>query len=98
MVQIRDDGHATAGISRCFWWRNGRAANCGAGAASDADIGFLDARSPDVVAERLRAFHQGLRDTGYVDGENVTILHRFAENQVERLPALAADWSAAKSP
>ena len=54
-------------------------------------IGFLDARSPEVVAERLRAFHQGLRDTGHVDGENVTILHRFAENQVERLPALAAD-------
>ena len=54
-------------------------------------IGFLDSRSPDVVAERLRAFHQGLRDTGYIEGENVTILHRFAENQVDRLPALATD-------
>ena len=54
-------------------------------------IGFLDARSPDVVAERLRAFHQGLKDTGYVNGENVTIVYRFAEGQFDRLPALGAE-------
>src|SRR5215471_17561641 len=54
-------------------------------------IGFLDARSQDAVRERLRAFRQGLKDNGYVEGENVTITYRFAENQINRLPALAAD-------
>lgn len=54
-------------------------------------IGFLDTRSLDVVRERLRAFRQGLRDTGHIEGENVIIVYRFAENQVDRVPALAAD-------
>jgi putative tryptophan/tyrosine transport system substrate-binding protein len=54
-------------------------------------IGFLDARSPDVVAERLNAFRQGLKETGHLEGENVAIIYRFAENQLDRLPALAAD-------
>ena len=54
-------------------------------------IGFLDSQSPDTVADRLRAFRQGLKDTGYVEGENVTIEYRWAENQIDRLPALAAD-------
>jgi putative ABC transport system substrate-binding protein len=60
-------------------------------------IGFLDSRSLDVVRERLRAFRQGLRDTGYIEGENVTIVYRFAENQVDRLPALAAELVVARS-
>ena len=54
-------------------------------------IGFLDSRLPDAVADRLRGFRQGLRDTGYVEGENVSIVYRFAENQDDRLPALAAE-------
>jgi putative tryptophan/tyrosine transport system substrate-binding protein len=54
-------------------------------------IGFLDSRSADVVSERLRAFRQGLKETGYVEGENVTIVNRFAENQNDRVPELAAD-------
>ena len=54
-------------------------------------IGFLDPRSPDIVRERLRAFRQGLRETGYVEGENLTIVYRFAEDQVDRLSELAAD-------
>ena len=54
-------------------------------------IGFLDLRSADYVAERLRAFHQGLKETGYIEGENVAIVYRFAENQTNRLPELAAD-------
>jgi putative ABC transport system substrate-binding protein len=54
-------------------------------------VGFLDARSQDAVRERLRAFRQGLKEKGYVEGENVTITYRFAENQIDRLPALAAD-------
>jgi putative ABC transport system substrate-binding protein len=54
-------------------------------------IGFLDSRSSDVISDRLRAFRQGLKDTGYVEGENVAIIHRFADDQVDRLPELAAD-------
>ena len=51
-------------------------------------IGFLEIRSPETVIERLRAFRQGLRETGYVEGENVTIDYRWAE-QLEQLPELA---------
>ena len=54
-------------------------------------IGFLDPRSPDDVANRLRAFRQGLKETGYVEGENVAIEYRWAENQIDRLPELAAE-------
>jgi putative ABC transport system substrate-binding protein len=54
-------------------------------------IGFLNPTSPDGFRERLRAFRQGLKDTGYVEGENVAIEYRWAENQIDRLPALAAD-------
>jgi putative ABC transport system substrate-binding protein len=54
-------------------------------------IGFLDSRSPDGMTERVRAFRQGLKETDIVDGENVAIEYRWAENQIDRLPALAAD-------
>jgi putative tryptophan/tyrosine transport system substrate-binding protein len=54
-------------------------------------IGFLDSRSPDALTERLRGFRQGLKETGYFEGENVTIEYRWAENQFDRLPALATD-------
>src|SRR5215510_13099084 len=53
--------------------------------------GFLDSRPSDAMSDRLRAFRQGLKDTGYVEGENVAIIYRFAENQIDRLPALAAE-------
>ena len=55
-------------------------------------IGFLDPRSPELLGEdRLRAFRQGLRQTGYVEGENVEIEYRWARGQDDRLPGLAAD-------
>src|SRR5262245_51467168 len=54
-------------------------------------IGFLDNRSPEAVASRLRAFRQGLRETGYIEAENVAIVFRGAENELDRLPELAAD-------
>ena len=54
-------------------------------------VGFLDVRSPEAMGDRLIAFRQGLNDTGYVEGDNVTIAYRWAENRTERLPELAAD-------
>jgi hypothetical protein len=56
-------------------------------------IGFLGATAPanDTEIFNLRAFRQGLKDTGYAEGENVAIEYRYAENQHERLPALADD-------
>ena len=54
-------------------------------------IGLLDPRSPDALADRLRAFHRGLKDIGYIERENVAIEYRWAENQMDRLPALAAE-------
>src|SRR6266478_517273 len=54
-------------------------------------IGFLHPTSPDANADRLRAFRQGLKDTGYVEGENVAVEYRWAEAQFDRLPALAAE-------
>jgi hypothetical protein len=60
-------------------------------------IGFLHPQSPDVLAQPLRGLRQGLRDTGYLEGDNVAIDYRWAENQVDRLPALAAIWFANRS-
>jgi putative ABC transport system substrate-binding protein len=54
-------------------------------------IGFLSPTSSNSNPERLGAFRQGLKDAGSVDGENAAIIYRWAENQIDRLPALAAD-------
>jgi putative tryptophan/tyrosine transport system substrate-binding protein len=54
-------------------------------------IGFLDTRSPDGMTDRLRAFREGLKDSGYVERGNMAIEYRWAENQLDRLPELAAE-------
>jgi hypothetical protein len=54
-------------------------------------IGFISNTSPDTIAERLRAFHLGLQESGYVGGENVAILHRWTDNKTDRLPELLAE-------
>src|SRR5262245_8871217 len=54
-------------------------------------VGFLDPRSPEANADRVGAFRQGLKDTGHVEGENIAIDYRWAGNQMDRLPELAAE-------
>ncbi|MCA6114063.1 ABC transporter substrate-binding protein [Bradyrhizobium sp. WSM 1738] len=54
-------------------------------------IGYLCAESPEPFASRLKAFHEGLREAGFVEGRNVAIEYQWAEGQYTRLPALAAN-------
>src|SRR5262245_8166027 len=54
-------------------------------------VGLLHPTSLDDVSSRLRAFHQGLKETGFVEGDNVAIAYRFAEYEIDQLPELAAD-------
>src|SRR6516165_960459 len=54
-------------------------------------IGFLSGRSPSESAYALAAFHQGLKESGYTEGQNVAVEYRWAEGQYDRLPALAGD-------
>jgi putative ABC transport system substrate-binding protein len=54
-------------------------------------IGFLNSETPELFVDRLRGFRQGLKETGYVEGENVVIEYRWADSHADRLPALATD-------
>src|SRR5262245_14348224 len=54
-------------------------------------VGFLDPRALETTAERLRAFRRGLKEAGYVEGENVAVEYRWGEGQFDRLPVLAAE-------
>ena len=55
-------------------------------------IGYLGGESPDAFAGRLRTFRQGLSEGGYVEGKNVAIEYRWAENEYDRFPVLLADF------
>jgi len=59
--------------------------------AASPVIGFLSAEWPDAFEDRLKSFRAGLREVGYVEGQNVRIEYRWGEGQTERLPALAAE-------
>jgi putative ABC transport system substrate-binding protein len=59
--------------------------------SAKAVIGFLNSASPDGYAPQVNAFRQSLKKTGYVEGQNVAIEYRWAENQIARLPTLAAE-------
>jgi putative ABC transport system substrate-binding protein len=61
-------------------------------------IGFLDRRSPGTIEGFLRAFRQGLKDTGYVEGENVTVEYRWAGIDSINCPRLQPNWFAVRSP
>jgi putative tryptophan/tyrosine transport system substrate-binding protein len=54
-------------------------------------IGFLHSQSPETFTEPLRGFRQGLKESGFVESETVAIEYRWADNQNDRLPALAAE-------
>jgi putative tryptophan/tyrosine transport system substrate-binding protein len=54
-------------------------------------VGVLSAEWPNLFSDRLRAFHDGLRETGYVEGRNLAIEYRWAEGRNDRLPTLAAE-------
>jgi putative ABC transport system substrate-binding protein len=54
-------------------------------------IGFLDSRSSDGMTSRLASFRQGLKEIGFAEGENVTIIYRWAEDRVDRLPDMARE-------
>src|SRR4051812_46227863 len=54
-------------------------------------IGFLGSASPTPFAEMTAAFREGLKEVGFVEGQNVTVEYRWAEGQYERLPSLVAD-------
>jgi putative tryptophan/tyrosine transport system substrate-binding protein len=59
-------------------------------------IGYLNAVSPSSVSDRIEAFRQGLRELGYVEGKNIVIVSRYADGNLERLPALAAELASLK--
>ena len=54
-------------------------------------MGYLNSRSRDTDTPFLAAFHRGLNETGYVEGQNVAIEYRWADGQYDRLPVLATD-------
>src|SRR5438874_13748195 len=54
-------------------------------------VGFLGTASPSAAAARMEALRQGLRELGYVDGKNIIIEQRYAEEKLDRLPALTAE-------
>jgi hypothetical protein len=66
----------------------------GARAAAKATVGFLNSSSPDLYVSFVRAWHQGLGETGYSEGRNVVVEHRWAMGHYDRLPALVAPMSA----
>ena len=59
--------------------------------ASIPVVGFLSNVSPDVVAQAVTAFRQGLAEHGYAEGQNLTVEHRWAEGHNDRLPQLAPE-------
>jgi putative ABC transport system substrate-binding protein len=59
-------------------------------------VGFLHSGSPDGFPDLVRGFRQGLKDAGYIEGENVAIDYRWADNQMHRLPELAAELTRRK--
>ena len=72
----------------------GSAVSCPFAARAQATmpvVGFMNIMSPESIPHWVAAFHQGLKDTGFVEGQNVAIEYRWAHGQYDRLPELVAD-------
>ena len=54
-------------------------------------VGFMGIDTPDVYADRLGAFRQGLKETGFVEGHNVAVEYRWAQGQYDQYPKMAAE-------
>jgi putative tryptophan/tyrosine transport system substrate-binding protein len=54
-------------------------------------VGFLNTQSPDTFGRHVPAFGKGLKEMGYVEGQNVAVVYRWAEGYYDRLPALASE-------
>ena len=74
------------------------AAGCRAQQSATPVIGFLRSTSRASSTHLVTAFLRGLEETGYTEGQNVMIEYRWADNQADRLPALAGDWFVGKWP
>jgi hypothetical protein len=74
------------GVAAAVWPLSGRAQQ-----PARPVIGVLGSDSPDLYADRLRAFRQGLKDTGFIEDQNLGIEYCWAEGRNDQLPALAAD-------
>jgi putative tryptophan/tyrosine transport system substrate-binding protein len=61
-------------------------------------VGFMSPASPNLMADRVRAFHQGLSEAGFTEGRNVAIEYRWAEGHIDRMPAMAADLACRQRP
>ena len=82
--------NAAARFHQDSWGHGSMAIGCSR-AAPMPELGFLAAVSPGPFAQRVAAFHRGLNETGFVEGQNLAIESRWAEEKYDRLPAMAAD-------
>jgi hypothetical protein len=84
--------HEAARVHQASRRRGGDVAACGTrAAAAEPVVGFLNVASPGALRQQIAAFREGLKESGYVEGQNVAVEYRWAEGQYERLPELAAD-------